>query len=148
MLEPILPIILYLFLGYLFKLIYQDNSKQLIEFVINFSLPAIVFYKVYPLVLEQKILYLILMFIGFILFNLLLAYFIGKLMKLNKVSLATFMIMATFGNTSFKIFTKLYFSSKSFPIQYFILFICKFSFHNSRKLICQLLYFFITYFNT
>ena len=101
MLEPILPIILYLFLGYLFKLIYQDNSKQLIEFVINFSLPAIVFYKVYPLVLEQKILYLILMFIGFILFNLLLAYFIGKLMKLNKVSLATFMIMATFGNTSF-----------------------------------------------
>jgi hypothetical protein len=101
LLEPILPIILYLFLGYLFKLIYQDNSKQLIEFIINFSLPAIVFYKIYPLVLEQKILYLVLMFIGFILFNLLLAYFVGKLMKLNRVLLATFMIMATFGNTSF-----------------------------------------------
>ncbi len=41
------------------------------------------------------------MFIGFILFNLLLSYFIGKIMKLNRVLLATFMIIATFGNTSF-----------------------------------------------
>jgi predicted permease len=41
------------------------------------------------------------MFICFILFNFLLAYFIGKMMKLNKLLLATFMIMATFGNTSF-----------------------------------------------
>ena len=41
------------------------------------------------------------MFVGFILLNLSLAYFIGKLMKLERVILATFMIMATFGNTSF-----------------------------------------------
>ncbi len=101
MLDPILPIAIYLLLGYMFKVIYQDNSKQLIEFVINFSLPAIVFSKIYPLVLDEKILGLILMFISFILFNLLLAYFVGKAMRLNKLLLATFMIMATFGNTSF-----------------------------------------------
>jgi len=101
MLEPILPITIYLVLGYIFKLVYQDNSKQLIDFVIYFSLPAIVFSKIYPLILDQKILGLILMFIGFILFNLTLAYFIGKMMKLNKQLLATFIIMATFGNTSF-----------------------------------------------
>ena len=41
------------------------------------------------------------MFMCFILFNLTLAYFIGRMMKLNKLLLATFMIMATFGNTSF-----------------------------------------------
>lgn len=41
------------------------------------------------------------MFIGFILFNLALAYFIERLMKLDRLTLATFMIMATFGNTSF-----------------------------------------------
>ncbi|MFK2822452.1 AEC family transporter [Malaciobacter sp. WC5094] len=101
MLDPVLPIALYLFLGYLFKVVFHDNSKQLIEFIIYFSLPAIVFSKIYPLTLDDRILSLILMFIGFILFNLALAYFIGRLMKLDKLILATFMIMATFGNTSF-----------------------------------------------
>ena len=101
MLDPVLPIAIYLLLGYLFKIIYHDNSKQLIEFIIYFSLPAIVFSKVYPLILDQKILGLILMFMCFILFNLTLAYFIGRMMKVNKLLLATFMIMATFGNTSY-----------------------------------------------
>jgi predicted permease len=64
-------------------------------------LPAIVFSKIYPLVLDNKIFNLILMFICFILFNIFLAYLIGKIMRLNKQSLATFMIVATFGNTSF-----------------------------------------------
>jgi predicted permease len=101
MLDPVLPIAIYLLLGYLFKVVFHDNSKQLIEFIIYFSLPAIVFTKVYPLILDQKIFGLILMFICFILFNLVLAFFIGRMMKLNKLLLATFMIMATFGNTSF-----------------------------------------------
>ncbi|MDY0051237.1 MAG: AEC family transporter [Aliarcobacter sp.] len=101
MLDPVLPIAIYLLLGYLFKIVFHDNSKQLIEFIIYFSLPAIVFSKVYPLILDQKIFGLIIMFICFILFNLMLAYFIGRMMKLNKLLLATFMIMATFGNTSF-----------------------------------------------
>ena len=101
MLDPVLPIAIFLLLGYVFKIIYQDNSKQLIEFIIYFSLPAIVFSKIYPLILDQKILGLILMFMCFILLNLLLAYFVGKMMRLNRLLLATFMIMATFGNTSF-----------------------------------------------
>ena len=101
MLDPVLPIAIYLLLGYLFKIVFHDNSKQLIEFIIYFSLPAIVFSKIYPLILDQKIFGLILMFICFILLNLMLAYFIGRMMKLNKLLLATFMIMATFGNTSF-----------------------------------------------
>lgn len=101
MLDPVLPIAMYLLLGYLFKVIFHDNSKQLIEFIIYFSLPAIVFSKIYPLNLDERILGLIIMFMCFILFNLALAYFIGKLMKLERLLLATFMIMATFGNTSF-----------------------------------------------
>jgi predicted permease len=102
LLDPVLPIAMYLILGYLFKLFFHDNSKQLIEFIIYFSLPAIVFSKIYPLVLDEKILGLILMFIGFILFNLALAYVVGKsILKLDRLLLATFMIMATFGNTSF-----------------------------------------------
>lgn len=101
MLDPVLPIAMYLLFGYLFKIIFQDNSKQLVDFIIYFSLPAIVFSKIYPLVLDTKILWLILMFMAIIFFNLFLSYCVGKIMKLNRVTLATFMIMATFGNTSF-----------------------------------------------
>ena len=101
MLDPVLPIAIYLLFGYLFKIIFQDNSKQLVDFIIYFSLPAIVFSKIYPLSLDTKILWLILMFMGIIFFNVFLSYTIGKMMRLNRVTLATFMIMATFGNTSF-----------------------------------------------
>ncbi|MDD3008006.1 MAG: AEC family transporter [Arcobacter sp.] len=101
MLDPVLPIAIYLAIGYLFKVFLHDNSKQLIEFVIYFSLPSIVFSKIYPLILDQRIVGLILMFMCFILFNLALAYLVGKLMRLNRTYFATFMIMATFGNTSF-----------------------------------------------
>ena len=101
MLDPVLPIAIYLLFGYLFKIIFQDNSKQLVDFIIYFSLPAIVFSKIYPLELDTKILWLILMFMAIIFFNLFLSYCLGKMMRLNRVSLATFMIMTTFGNTSF-----------------------------------------------
>jgi len=101
MLDPVLPIALYLFFGYLFKIFFKDNSKELVEFVIYFSLPAIVFAKIYPLELTYETLELIFMFNTIILGNLLLSYLIGKLFKLDKKTLATFMIIATFGNTSF-----------------------------------------------
>lgn len=101
MLDPVLPIAIYLLFGYLFKIIFQDNSKQLVDFIIYFSLPAIVFSKIYPLQLDTKILWLIFMFMAIIFFNLFLSYCVGKIMRLNRVTLATFMIMATFGNTSF-----------------------------------------------
>ncbi|WP_417328179.1 AEC family transporter [Halarcobacter sp.] len=101
MLDPVLPIALYLAFGYLFKIFFKDNSKELVEFIIYFSLPAIVFAKIYPLELTYETLELIFMFNTIILGNLLLAYFVGKLLKLDKKVLATFMIVATFGNTSF-----------------------------------------------
>ncbi|RXJ89646.1 transporter [Arcobacter sp. CECT 8983] len=101
MLDPVLPIALYLGFGYLFKIFFKDNSKELVEFIIYFSLPAIVFAKIYPLDLTYETLELIFMFNTIILGNLILAYFVGKLLKLDKKVLATFMIIATFGNTSF-----------------------------------------------
>jgi predicted permease len=101
MLDPVLPIAVYLALGYFFKLFIKDNSKELVDFVIYFSLPAMVFVKIYPLTLDEKILGLIVMFNGIILLNLLLSFLLGKWLKLDKKTLATFMIVATFGNTSF-----------------------------------------------
>lgn len=101
MLDPVLPIALYLAFGYLFKIFIKDNSKELVDFVIYFSLPAMVFIKIYPLTLDLKIINLVCMFNTIIIANLLLAYAIGKFLKLEKNILATFMVVATFGNTSF-----------------------------------------------
>jgi predicted permease len=86
---------------YLFKIFIKDNSKELVDFVIYFSLPAMVFIKIYPLTLDLKIINLVCMFNTIIIANLLLAYAIGKFFKLEKKILATFMVVATFGNTSF-----------------------------------------------
>jgi predicted permease len=101
MLDPVLPIALYLLFGYAFKLFIKDNSKELVDFVIYFSLPAMVFVKIYPLTLDLKILNLICMFNTIIIGNLLLSYAIGKWFNFDKKTLATFMVIATFGNTSF-----------------------------------------------
>ncbi|WP_419782937.1 AEC family transporter [Malaciobacter marinus] len=101
MLDPVLPIAIYLLLGYLFKIYFKDNSKELIEFIIYFSLPAIVFNKIYNLELTFEIFKLIVMFNAIIFLNLILAFLLGKFLKLDKKLLATFVIIATFGNTSF-----------------------------------------------
>lgn len=101
MLDPVLPIALYLMIGYFFKIFIKDNSQALVDFVIYFSLPAMVFIKIYPLTLDLKFLNMIFMFNTIILANLFLTYFIGKFLKLEKKTLATFMAVGTFGNTSF-----------------------------------------------
>ncbi|MFA7090795.1 MAG: AEC family transporter [Arcobacteraceae bacterium] len=101
MLDPVLPIALYLTFGYLFKIFIKDNSKELVDFVIYFSLPAMVFVKIHPLTLDLKIINLICMFNTIIFANLLLSYAMGKFFKFDKKTLATFMVVATFGNTSF-----------------------------------------------
>lgn len=101
MLDPVLPIAMYLLLGYLFKVYFKDNSKELIEFIIYFSLPAIVFNKIYNLELSFEILKLIVLFNGIIFLNLIFAFIFAKFLKLERKLFATFVIVATFGNTSF-----------------------------------------------
>lgn len=100
-LNPVLPIAIYLAFGYFFKIFLKDNSKELVEFIIYFSLPSLVFVKIYPLTLDSEVLRLVFMFNTIIIANLIFSYFIGKYFKLDKKTLATFMIVATFGNTSF-----------------------------------------------
>lgn len=101
MLDPVLPIALYLALGYLFKIFIKDHSQALVDFVIYFSLPAMVFIKIYPLTLDLKILNLICMFNTIIIVNLVLTYYVAKFFKFDKKTLATFVVVGTFGNTSF-----------------------------------------------
>ena len=101
MIEQIAPVFLFVLIGYLFKIFKEDISHALIEFVIYFSLPALALSKVRTLVFNDVILKVIVisyiaMFIAFI-FSLV----IGKLLRLSKKDLATFMIVSIFGNTSF-----------------------------------------------
>lgn len=101
MLDPVLPIALYLVFGYFFKVFVKDNSQPLVDFVIYFSLPAMIFVKIYPLTLDLKILNLVCMFNTIIIVNLILTYFVGKFFKFDRKTLATFIVVGTFGNTSF-----------------------------------------------
>lgn len=101
MLDPVLPIALYLAFGYFFKVFKKDHSAALVDFVIYFSLPAMIFIKIHPLKLDLEILNLILMFNTIILANLALMYYLGKFFKLDRKTLATFIVVGTFGNTSF-----------------------------------------------
>ena len=64
-----------------------------------------VFLKIYPLDLTFRTLELILMFNVFIFFNLFISYLFAKFLKLEKKTFATFLIVSTFGNTSFIGFT-------------------------------------------
>ncbi len=101
MLDPVLPIALYLAIGYFFKLFIKDNSQALVDFVIYFSLPAMIFLKIHPLTIDMRTFNLVMMFNTIILANLLLTYIVGKLAKFDRKTLATFMVVGTFGNTSF-----------------------------------------------
>ncbi len=101
MISSVLPIALYLTFGYIFKILFRDNSKELVEFVIYFSLPAIIFVNIYPLELSINTIWLILMFNTIILLTIVFSFFIGRLLKLEKKSLATFILITSFGNTSF-----------------------------------------------
>ena len=101
MIEQIAPVFLFVLIGYLFKVFKEDISNALIEFVIYFSLPALALSKVRILEFNDAILKVIAisyiaMFIAFI-----LSLIIGKLLRLSKKDLATFMIVSIFGNTSF-----------------------------------------------
>jgi predicted permease len=101
MLEPVLPIALYLLGGYLFKLFSKDLSKELIEFVIYFSLPSLVFSAIYKMEYDHSLLATIYIAYGVIITSLIFSYIVAKMLQLPKKSAATFMIVSTFGNTSF-----------------------------------------------
>ncbi len=101
MIEQIAPVFLFVLIGYLFKLLKEDISRELTEFVIYFSLPALALSKIRILEFNDVIFKVIAvsyiaMFSAFF-----ISLVIGKILKLSRRDLATFMIVSIFGNTSF-----------------------------------------------
>ena len=101
MIEQIMPVFIFVALGYGFKMIKHDISESLIEFVIYFSLPALALVKIRELEFNEIILNIILIAYLTMFVAAIVSYCIGKSLKLKRNILATFMVVSIFGNTSF-----------------------------------------------
>ena len=104
MLENLFSVVLFFSLGYIFrkfKIFTEESSKTLIDFIIYVAFPALVIYNVQ--FLELKISYLWILVLGWIaiIFSIIISFLAGKFLKLNRITLASFVMMASFGNTSF-----------------------------------------------
>jgi hypothetical protein len=102
MIAQIMPVFLFVALGYGFKVFKKDISESLIDFVIYFSLPALALVQIRKLDFNDAVIDVIVISYLAMFCSALLSYLIGsKFLKLEKKVLATFMVVCIFGNTAF-----------------------------------------------
>ena len=104
LITKLFSVIFYFGIGYISKkgrILEENASDILIKFIVYISFPALVIYNVYYLKFDKSFIYLLIIGWIIIIFSILLSFFIGKLLKFDRKTLATFIMMATFGNTSF-----------------------------------------------
>ncbi|WP_457644705.1 AEC family transporter [Persephonella sp.] len=104
MLESLFSVILFFVSGYIsrkLRIFDERSADTLIKFIIYFAFPALVIYNVYYLDIKRSFILVILGGWLVIIFSIAVSYIVGRLMRLNRVTLASFMMMASFGNTSF-----------------------------------------------
>ncbi len=104
MLENLFSVVFYFFLGYFSrkKRIFDENASDIfIRFIIYFSFPALVVYNVYHLKIDSSIIFMVITGWSVIIFSILFSYFVGKFLKMDRKTHASFIMMSTFGNTSF-----------------------------------------------
>ncbi len=104
MLESLFSVVFYFLLGYVarvFKIIDENGSQILIKFIIYFSFPALVVYNIYNLKFSTEILMIVAFGWFFTLFSIFVLFAVGKMLRLKRETLATFVMMGTFSNTSF-----------------------------------------------
>jgi len=101
LIADIMPVFIFVALGYGFKVFKKDISESLIDFVIYFSLPALALVKIRELEFNEVVWNIV--FIAYLTMFIaaIVSYFIGRALKLNRGLLATFMTVSIFGNTSF-----------------------------------------------
>ena len=104
MYERVLFVALILLIAYLFKLLgvfREDHSKTFIDYVIYFSLPALVIQKVREVPLTAEALGVVLIAWVSIGFSLLVSFLLGKLLGFEGRSLRALLLVSSFGNTAF-----------------------------------------------
>lgn len=104
MIKNLFSVVLFFSLGYLsrkFRIFEANASDILIKFIIYISFPALVVYNVYYLEFRPSFLWVLVSGWTVILFSIFISFVFGKALKLNRATLASFVMMSTFGNTSF-----------------------------------------------
>lgn len=79
----------------------ESYSKAYTDFIINVGFPALVFYNIYHLDFSFNVLLIVLLGYVAVVFSLVVSFFVGRLLNLNRKTLASFMMLASFGNTGF-----------------------------------------------
>ncbi len=104
MFERVLFVALILLIAYLLKvagLFREDHSKVLIDYVIYFSLPALVIQKVREVPLGGEALGVVLLAWASIGLSLLISFLAGRLLGFEGGSLRALVLVSSFGNTAF-----------------------------------------------
>lgn len=104
MFASLFSIISFILSGYIakrLKIIEQKQALSLIDFVIYFAIPALIFEKIYHLEMSLTLLYLV--FIGMIgtAIGVAVVTLVGWWLKFSRPTLVTMVMMASFGNTLF-----------------------------------------------
>lgn len=97
----ILPIFIFVLLGYGFKHVKYDISKELVEFVMFFSLPALAIVQIHELSIDSSLLGVLYVAYGATFVAFCLSLVVGYFLKLSRKDLVTLMMVVIFGNTSF-----------------------------------------------
>ncbi|WP_024953686.1 AEC family transporter [Sulfurospirillum arcachonense] len=122
MISDIMPVFLFVALGYFFKVFKRDISEGLIDFVICFSLPALALVKIRTLDFDEVVFNIIFIAYLAMFVSAIVSFAVGKMLKLERNILATFMVVSIFGNTSFVGFSYVesFYSSKElvYPLVY------------------------------
>ncbi len=104
MLNSLFPILLFISLGYFAKrvgIFEERDSKILIDFIIYFSFPAIVFSNIYFLELDTSLFDMIAAGWIVLFAALLFSFLFTKMMGYDRRTSIVFILMASFGNTAF-----------------------------------------------
>lgn len=104
--EKLFPVILYLSLGYLTKVIRphsleQNRSEVLIDFVVYISLPSLIILQVNKMQPTSELLLIVVAGLFMMCVGILLGYLVASIFKTDKKTKASFMLLCGFGNTSF-----------------------------------------------
>ncbi|NPA58172.1 MAG: AEC family transporter [Aquificae bacterium] len=104
MIENLFSVVLFFSLGYLARkkgIFDKEGADTLIRFIIYFAFPSLVVYNVYHLQIKPSFFFVILAGWLVVIFSILISFLAGKVLGLDRKSLASFVMMSSFGNTSF-----------------------------------------------
>ncbi|TEY00919.1 AEC family transporter [Campylobacter sp. US33a] len=90
--------------GYLakrFKILKQKQSRTFLDFAIIFSLPCLIFEKVYHLTLDFTLILIILLGLSSCILAGLISVLLGKIFHFSKTTLVSMFLLSSFGNTLF-----------------------------------------------